>query len=36
VLSFGDIIMSVGVADVLANLLRPSRREAKPQPQPAE
>jgi hypothetical protein len=26
VLSFGDIIMSLGVADVLANLLRPPRR----------
>jgi hypothetical protein len=29
VLSFGDLILSAGVADVLANLLRPARRRGR-------
>ncbi|HEX2040553.1 MAG TPA: DUF5317 family protein [Acidimicrobiales bacterium] len=32
VLSFGDIVMSVGVADVLVHLLRPARRAGRPSP----
>jgi hypothetical protein len=32
VLSFGDVMMNVGVANVLAHLLRPSRRRAGPLP----
>ena len=35
VLSFGDIIMSVGVADVLANLLRPGRESPMEEESPA-
>src|SRR5437588_10070295 len=35
VLSFGDIIMSVGVADVLANLLRPAREAPAGEASPA-
>lgn len=34
VLSFGDLIMAVGVADVVVHLMRPNRRSTLTQPEP--